>query len=277
MIPKSFIENVIFSTVRIELKDYLGVTTGIGTGFFVKKDLKKSPENSLFFLVSNKHVLNGNGGFAINFHRNNSSINEPMLGYTVDFSLKDYSNIYFSHKDPGVDIACVNISTLIAGLDKQIFYRCLDERIFANFTEEDLDAGNHISFIGYPINFFDKAHNLPIIRSGIIASYPKVDFEGKKQFVVDAQVFPGSSGSPVFMNLKEAQFTKGKIILDKKMPYLLLGIISETIMRNNVITSIQAQRPQTSEEVIGLGLVYKSLAISELLNTAVDDFESKNE
>ena len=78
------------------------------------------------------------------------------------------------------------------------------------------------------------------------------------------------------MNLREAQFTKGKIFLGQTPPYLLLGIISETMIRNNAVTSIQTGHMQFAQEVIGLGIVYKSLAISELINDAVDDYESKN-
>lgn len=53
--------------------------------------------------------------------------------------------------------------------------------------------------IGYPNGIWDSTHNLPIIRRGITATHPKLKYNGKPEFVIDAACFPGSSGSPVFL------------------------------------------------------------------------------
>lgn len=53
--------------------------------------------------------------------------------------------------------------------------------------------------IGYPNGLWDSQNNLPIIRRGITATSVKKDYNGKKEFLIDAAVFPGSSGSPVFI------------------------------------------------------------------------------
>jgi len=51
--------------------------------------------------------------------------------------------------------------------------------------------------IGYPHNYYDKTHNLPIWKTGHIASEPEIDFEGKPLLLLDISAFPGMSGSPV--------------------------------------------------------------------------------
>mgnify|MGYP003291781313 CR=1 FL=1 len=53
---------------------------------------------------------------------------------------------------------------------------------------------------------YDKKNNLPLVRTGTIASHPRKDFNGLPQFVIDAQVFPGSSGSPVFIDMTFERF-----------------------------------------------------------------------
>lgn len=53
--------------------------------------------------------------------------------------------------------------------------------------------------IGYSSGIWDSTHNLPIIRKGITTTYPKLAFNGKAEFLIDAACFPGSSGSPVFL------------------------------------------------------------------------------
>ena len=51
----------------------------------------------------------------------------------------------------------------------------------------------------YPNGIWDAKHNLPIIRRGITATHPKLFYNGKPEFLIDAACFPGSSGSPVFL------------------------------------------------------------------------------
>ena len=53
--------------------------------------------------------------------------------------------------------------------------------------------------IGYPNALWDSVNNLPIIRRGVTATPYNVDYEGKREFLIDAACFPGSSGSPVFI------------------------------------------------------------------------------
>ncbi|WP_204104003.1 MULTISPECIES: hypothetical protein [Spirulina sp. CCY15215] len=45
----------------------------------------------------------------------------------------------------------------------------------------------------------NSIHHLPIIRKGITATHPKLKYNGKPEFMIDAACFPGSSGSPVFL------------------------------------------------------------------------------
>jgi len=40
---------------------------------------------------------------------------------------------------------------------------------------------------------------VPVMRRGITATPPYLDFMGKQEFLIDASIFPGSSGSPVFL------------------------------------------------------------------------------
>jgi hypothetical protein len=67
----------------------------------------------------------------------------------------------------------------------------------------DLDAVEPVVMIGYPNGLWDHVNNLPLMRRGVTASHPGIDFkiEGSKGApvtVVDMACFPGSSGSPVF-------------------------------------------------------------------------------
>jgi len=272
MNPQSFIEQVLFSTLRIELLDEAGKFTGIGTGFLLKADIPNVHNQALILLISNKHVFAGSKGFVVNFHRRNPNADEPNLGHTLRFQANTFGDGYYAHSNPNVDLACVNLSSTFAELHTIIYYKWLDKNLFATFAEPELDAGQRVIFVGYPDNRYDQKHNLPILRSGVIASHPKVDFNGESQFIIDAQVFPGSSGSPVFLNVKEAQFNHGIIQVGGGTPHLLLGVVSSTMIRNNVVDFMPTQLTPITQEVIGLGLVFKTSAVIELVEQAVDSY-----
>ena len=53
--------------------------------------------------------------------------------------------------------------------------------------------------IGYPNGIWDVKNNMPIVRRGITATNPKLDYNGLPIFVIDCACFPGSSGSPVLI------------------------------------------------------------------------------
>lgn len=270
MNPKSFLEQIMFSTLRIELLNEQCSPYSIGTGFLIKVDLEKRPGKAMVLMVSNKHVFEGAKKFIVHFHGKNVATNGPDLGNVYPFRADSFNNAFYQHPNPNIDLACVNISTLIDQLNTKIFFKFLSMEFFSNFEEPELDIGQKIVFVGYPDDRFDRKNNLPIIRDGIIASHPKVDFEGNEQFIIDAQVFPGSSGSPVFLNMKEAQLNRGQIIMDNGgLLYKFIGVVSATMIRNNKINFIPTQHVPSTQEVIGLGIVFKSTALQELIKVAI--------
>ena len=88
---------------------------------------------------------------------------------------------------------------------------------------------------------------------------PNVDFNGKGEIVIDAQVFRGSSGSPVFVGQDNG--------------YLLLGVLSEAVFLNSKLQILPANMQQVEvEQALGLGLVIKQRHVQELIDYAVKEF-----
>jgi len=275
--PKSFLEQILFSTLRIELLNDENKLQGVGTGFLLKADFPENPEESVLLLVSNRHVFEGSQTFGITFHRRSTTSNLPQLGQTLTCQVTRKKYAVFSSQDTRIDLACINITSIISQLGSRIYYKFLDKRVFATFEEPELDVGQRVVFIGYPENRYDQCHNLPVLRSGVTASHPRLNYNGEEQFLIDAQVFPGSSGSPVFFNMKEAQYNRGQIILGSGLPYLFVGVVSATMIRNNIVSPLPTSLKGISQEIIGLGLVFKATVLNRLVNLVLQEIWNKTQ
>jgi hypothetical protein len=155
-----------------------------------------------------------------------------------------------------------------------IFHRFIHEDLIpASKQVEDFDAIEDIVFLWYPNDIGDDINNLPVTRRGITATPFAVDFRGKKQFLIDASVFPGSSGSPVFIYNSESSSTRsGGLVVGSKLD--IVGIVSPVFYRRAEGQIEMTEAPTAmlpvpvSQEMIDLGLVIKSSAIVE----AIEEF-----
>src|SRR5690606_32118899 len=100
----------------------------------------------------------------------------------------------------------------------------LDKSLIMSDEELDqLTALEDIIMIGYPNGIWDSVNNLPIMRRGITATHPKMDFNGKPEFMIDAACFPGSSGSPIILLNEGSYRTQDSIVMGSRVK--LLGVL----------------------------------------------------
>jgi len=139
-------------------------------------------------------------------------------------------------------------------------------------SKDDLaDVGplQDIVLIGYPIGVWDSKNNLPIARQGVLATDPSVDYEGKKEFMIDAACFPGSSGSPVLLFNQGSYSTRSGITVGNRLKFLgiVYGGPQYTTEGKIIIKNIPTKLEPRVRNMIpaNMGLVLKS--------TLLDDFE----
>lgn len=250
-----FEEQVFFTTTRINIPQANGNGTSIGTGFLHKAPLNDGTGRTVTLLISNKHVFqNPNGGISFNFNKKKEDGN-PDLGNLHTFSSQDFSGIYTEHPNASIDLACINAS-VITQEEHNIYYRNIIPNMISDFTEENLNPGVDVWFVGYPANRFDVSNNLPLLRKGYVSSIPRVNFNSKHQFIIDAQVYQGSSGSPVFAPVG------GR--------FKLIGVVTQTMIRHGKLQAIPTLQAGIGvEQTLGLGIVLKATLLSELIEAAV--------
>lgn len=255
-------EELMFSVLRIECLDKSGDVVSIGTGFLLLRPV--GDDKFKLYLVSNKHVLCDTDAIQIVFTENNNGY--PRLGKIHRFNITNVKPNVFAHPNHSVDVAALECTSIFAHFSESLFCKMISYEMLADFNEPELSVAENVIFIGFPDDRFDEVNNLPLIRTGLISSHPKYDYNGDPKFVIDAQVFPGSSGSPVFIDLSYENFKNGQLVIGKRN-IKLLGVVSATMVRNNELQAVPTGTSYSVEEVLGLGIVYKSTTIKELIDS----------
>lgn len=254
---KGFQEQVFFAVTRIALQNPENGRESTATGFIVEVPLKG--DRSLFLLVSNKHVYDENHPILLSFHKKTEDGN-PNLEENLTFKLENYIERIYRHPNPNIDLAALNISS---AFNRNLYVRAIKHSMLSNFMNENLMPGEAVWFAGYPQGLYDTKYNLPLLRRGYIATIPRVHFEGKPAFLIDAHVHLGSSGSPVFWNYQGT--------------FELLGVISETMVISEQIKAPQLRWKVSVAQSLGLGVVIKSTCVKELITHTLKCLELDGE
>jgi len=193
--------------------------------------------------------------------------------------MNNFESFWEKHPDDDIDIAAMIITNKLredvkSNYNAEIFYIRIPDSIIPteDTIKDEVDAIEDILFIGYPTGIYDKKNLIPIARKGITATPILLDYEGKPKFLIDGSVFPGSSGSPVFIcNLGGYCKRGGGFIVGNRI--LFLGILSST---HKFFNNIEYQQIPTvkvpdlySPQFSNLGIVYKSKLIIELIENII--------
>jgi len=265
------IEQLIHSTVRIEC-DLGGGAISTGTGYFYV--FFEDEEKHIPCIVTNKHVVRGALKGVINLTVANDG--KPLLGNFKSFTIDNFESQCIFHDDENIDLAIFPIAPLLHQAEKEkesFHYIPLTKSAIA--TDEllnSLSSMEDIVMIGYPNGIWDSTHNLPIIRRGITATHPRLCYNGKPEFVIDAACFPGSSGSPVFLaNLGSYMDASGALCAGSRVALLgtlYAGPIKKATGEIEVIkVPTNTKAISKTDIMINLGYVIQG---SKLI-----DFESK--
>ena len=260
----SLMETAVYSTVRMHIQLDNGEADATGTlCWFTHQGM------SYYLLVTNKHVIEGAKTGTLYFTKsiwldpqNTGMIAPfPLTGQVEKISLDDFEKLFIIHPNSDIDLAVLPLNHIL--YNKNIFLGgALNLERIPSLEQMSFPAGEQILAIGYPYKIYDSVNNLPIVRNGITATSPRIDYKGKKEFLIDAAVHEGLSGAPVFL------FSKNMYNRFNSMESLVfIGVISGGIEKNTAGKLI-AEEKQTAFTAstrtsipINLGIVIKSSCI----------------
>jgi len=191
------LEQLLFSTIRIETR-LSDDTFADGTAFIYEYSTE---DNTYPFLITTRHLIEkaSEGRMTLMQGQNRS----PILGKGYTLDIDNFSKLWFSHPDEVSNVAVTPFVPFVKHVENSgisIFYQALNEAALCNVeTQSNIHIGEEVLYLGYPRNCWDTKHLVSTVRRGMIALPYDLEYQGKRQVLLDTQVLQGSSGSPVFL------------------------------------------------------------------------------
>lgn len=263
-----FNKNTLKAVVLIEKQNedgnYQSIATGLLVGFLTETNDDPALRKYRIFLLTNRHVFNDQLRLWLRFDKKDG-------GNTQRFpiTLRDKDGIkWLAHEKEYVDLAMLTISPEFLNANN-IDWTFINEELFAypeNIPEIGLELGDSVFLAGFPLGISGTIRNFAIVRSGCIARLDQEIIESAGFFLLDATVFPGNSGGPVFSRPEPIGLTDTKAVNS----VFLLGIISGYKIYQEVLYSHQSNPPT----IAGVTVENSGLATVVPMNFAKNIYES---
>ena len=255
-----------------------------GTGFFynVIDTLKSNAWSKIngIWLITNRHIV-----LQKDF-MNRESLPElftfymrklgdsSLLWEPIQLSANELRKRLKIFEDSTIDVVAIDVQDLLMKKtmsDKSVIqWQGVSKNDLPDENPQNIQVTDDVSIVGFPLGFYDNLNLFPIVKTGSIASRWGFGYNGNPYFLIDAKLFPGSSGSIVIS--KPANFmvdTSGTLFSSKSKQYIFLGIYSgephlmptETFDTGDLI--IQKKRKYD------VGIVWYSSLIPELVEKGV--------
>lgn len=136
----------------------------------------------------------------------------------------------------------------------------MDEQLLPTANDlGNLMAIEEVVMVGYTNGIWDHVNNMPVFRRGVTATHPNADYCGRKEFMIDAACFPGSSGSPVLLyNFGNYSDRKGNTIIGSRIK--LLGILYAG-PQHTATGEIAIQTIQTVSKPVAISRIPNNLGV----------------
>ena len=266
--PQSISERLMYSTIRLSI----GLSTA--TGFFYELD---TPSKTVI-VISNRHFAEQVDSLSqLDFSKSSIVQQTQFLIHLSDGTNKQIcENIkWFLH--PSEDLAFFILEKALSNHPLPMNVKYFVLRVTPNMVPtqtqlNDLTVLENVVMVGYPNGLYDAANNYPLFRTGKTATHPAIDYNGKRQALLDMACLPGSSGSPVFIldegliYHKSGEISAGSRIFFLGVENRMPTRYSKSVYKKEVLLDGKISYNQTDEYIVEndmkLGYYIKSSEIS---------------
>jgi hypothetical protein len=269
------------STTLVITVNKAGAVSGSGFFYHSLEPNPASPEPQWrqiqgMWLVTNRHVILGEPGkellpTSVTFHLRQIA-KDKLEWLPIILDASEVARRTRCHANPKVDVCAISILDLISDRAKTVPNLIQWSGVSASdLPNEDsplVDVGDDVLIVGNPRGFYDDVNLVPIVKAGVIASKWDAPFGGQPIFMIDAKLFPGSSGSMVITKPKDFAIIGGVPKVATQKHFNFLGIYSGE--------PFQQQAPVDLEDFViirkagfNLGVVWYARLVEEVLNSGV--------
>ena len=233
----SAVEPVLLTTVRISTFDGPRALTA-ASGFFFERGER-------LFLVTSRHVLidepTDHHPDRIEVELHADEVNLTRSSNLSILLFRDGLADWRQATDAGgpIDVAVIEVER--SALPKGFRPRAFTPTHLQGALGE-VEVGQALLVVGFPLGFHDTLHHLPVVRQAVIASSFGVRFQGRGYFLTDARTHRGMSGAPVLLR-QESPAAR-----DTALPWTVLGVHSSRLD--------MANRDREDDESLGLNCTW---------------------
>ena len=267
--PEMYIADFLsYSTVRIENRTQEGTLTG--TGFFYICKVKENPNLTIPLIITNWHVISNAVETTLVFtKREGARPSNEMTRYVTFYPPWER---WIRHPSSDVDIAALPLQPVVNMIRNQtksdVFYMPYDSSMIPSDDEfRTITQLDEVAMIGYPNGYWDVANNQPIFRKGAVATRPSINYMGKREYIVDMSVFPGSSGSPILLLSEGAYYDRRRRGMALGGRIRLLGV-NYAVYVNKVFNGDDIRKTKAGDpeyfQPNNLGMVIHSSRLREM-------------
>lgn len=209
------IESLLLAVTRVSTVSGDKPLTG-ATGFFFERD-------SRLFLVTSRHVVIDEAGdhrpdrLTIELH-----VDRQNIGNVIEWSIPLYGGnqtLWRQCVDSGGSVDVVVVEIHRPALPETVLLSAFTPAHLVAELDQ-IEVGNPVLIVGFPLGFHDNLHHLPVARHAGIASAFGIRFQGQGYFLTDARMHRGTSGAPVVARVTADRSGRGDLA------WMLLGVHS---------------------------------------------------
>jgi len=250
-LPPYFLDTVVALGTRSETNEVSWAASGFLYGSYSETRANGHKYYGVY-LVTNRHVLKGQKKLCLRF---NPVAEEPARTYDIELEDSSGDAMWFTSAKTDSDAAVVPIDANLLkddGIRFAMFKSDQNVATVDKMRELQISEGDFVFLLGFPMGLVGEERNYVVCRSGSIARIRDTLAGLGGGFLIDASVFPGSSGGPVVLK-PEADSIGGTKPVGRAY---LLGVVSAYIPYYDEAISRQTGQTRVMfAENSGLGVV----------------------
>ncbi|MFQ5677116.1 MAG: serine protease [bacterium] len=227
-----------------------------GTCFIIGRPIHDNPKRARYVLVTANHVLAGISGDTASLSLR-KKVNDDYTKVEWHIRIREKNKpLWIKHPDADVAVMYVSLPNEAEIVLLPMNFLVTDVEL----KKYEIRPADRLLALGFPFGQEANPAGFPILRSGIIASYPILPTKKTKSMLFDFEVFPGNSGGPVFMIEKNRAYGGG---IHVGVTQFIVGLVSQERIMN-----IRYQTPfeqKLAKHPLKLGIIIHASLIKKAI------------